>query len=191
MKLRYFKSAAAFRAWLEVHHQTATELWVGFYKKASGRIGLSYDEAVEEALCFGWIDGIKKRVDNLSYTHRFTPRKPRSVWSRVNIARVARLNRAGRMMPAGLKAYAAREAKRSSIYSFKNASRTLSPGEEELFQAASAAWSFFQQQPPGYRRLVVWWISSAKKPETRARRLGQLIHDSHEGRRLRQVTGKQ
>jgi len=190
MKPTYFISAAAFRAWFEAHHERATELWVGFYKKASGRIGLTYDEAVEEALCFGWIDGIRKRVDDLSYTHRFTPRKPRSVWSRVNIARVARLKRAGRMTPAGLKAFAAREAKRSGIYSFENAMRTLSPEEEEFFQADTPAWNFFEQQPPGYRRLAVWWILSAQKPETRERRLGQLIHDSHEGRRLRQVTGK-
>lgn len=121
MKLTYFPSAAEFRTWLEAHHERASELWVGFYKKASGRIGLTYGEAVEAALCFGWIDGIKKRVDDLSYCHRFTPRNPRSVWSKLNIERVRRLKRAGRMMPGGLKAFAARQAHRSGIYSFENA----------------------------------------------------------------------
>ena len=191
MKLKYFKTAADFRAWLESNHTSASELWVGFYKKDSGKGGLTYAEAVDEALCFGWIDGIKKRVDEFSYTHRFTPRKPKSNWSLINIRHVERLKKAGRMMPAGLKAFAAREAAKSGVYSFENKPRQLSPELERQFKSDKNAWEFFQQQPPGYRRLAVWWISSAKKPETRARRLGQLIHDSHEGRRLRQVTGKQ
>jgi uncharacterized protein YdeI (YjbR/CyaY-like superfamily) len=184
VKPRYFKSVADFRAWLEAHHERATELWVGFHKKDSGRGGLSYGEAVEEGLCFGWIDGLKKRVDELSYTHRFTPRRLRSVWSRINIVRARRLKRAGRMWPAGLKAFAAREAKRSGIYSFENAVRSLSPAEEKQFQADVVAWKFFQQQPAGYRRLAIWRVTGAKRPETRLRRLEQLIRDSHEGRRL-------
>lgn len=189
MKVRCFKSAAGFRAWLDKHHADATELWVGFYKKASGRIGLTYDEAVEEALCFGWIDGIKKRVDELSYCHRFSPRQRRSVWSRINLARVRRLKRAGRMKPAGLRAFAAREANRSGTYSFENAPRELSADERRLFAADRVAWKFFGQQPPGYRRVAVWWIHSAKRPETRARRLQALIADSRRGRRLGVVTG--
>jgi len=188
---RYFKSAADFRAWLAAHHERAAELWVGFYKKASGREGLTYEEGVEEGLCFGWIDGLKKRVDELSYTHRFTPRRSRSVWSRINIVRAERLKRAGRMWPAGLKAFAAREAKRSGIYSFENAVRFLSPADKLLFQADQVAWNFFQQQPAGYRRLAIWRVTGAKRAETRSRRLGQLIHDSHHGRRLGQVAGKQ
>lgn len=190
MKPKHFKSAAEFRAWLDTHHAQATELWVGFYKKASGRGGLSYEEAVEEALCFGWIDGIKKRVDELSYCHRFTPRKLRSVWSRLNIERIRRLKRAGRMKPAGLKAFAARAANRSGLYSFENAPRELSAEERKVFRADAEAWNFFQQQPPGYRRVSVWWIHGAKRPETRARRLQALIEDARRGRRLGVVTGK-
>lgn len=190
MKLKFFTSAAGFRTWLEVHHERATELWVGFYKKASGRVGISYDQAVEEALCFGWTDGLKKRMDDLSYTHRFTPRRPHSVWSRINIQRVGRLKRKGRMMAAGLKAFTARDPKRSGIYSFENAARTLSPEDEKQFRADKAAWNFFQQQPPGYRRLAIWLTVRAKQAETRTRRLKQLIHAPHLGRRLRTRTVK-
>ena len=189
VKITYFKSAFAFRSWLEVNHARVSELWVGFFKKDSGKGGLTYTEAVDEALCFGWIDGLKKRVDDLSYTHRFTPRKPRSNWSRINIQKVERLKKAGRMTPAGLKAYATRVPERSGVYSFENAPRELAAEEESRFQAEAIAWDFFQRQPPGYRRLAIWWVSSAKKPETRARRLDQLIAESRNGHRLGQVTG--
>ena len=186
---KYFKSASAFRRWLEVNHARVRELWVGFFKKSSGKGGLTYAEAVEEALCFGWIDGLKKRVDDLSYTHRFTPRKPKSNWSRINLQHVERLKQAGRMTAAGLKAYAAREPERSGRYSFENAPRKLAPADEKLFRADKDAWEFFQRQPPGYQRIAIWWVISAKKPETRARRLGQLIATSRNGRRLGQVSG--
>jgi uncharacterized protein YdeI (YjbR/CyaY-like superfamily) len=189
MKVQYFKSALAFRRWLDVNHARVSELWVGFFKKASGKGGLTYAEAVDEALCFGWIDGLKKRVDELSYTHRFSPRKPRSNWSRINIAHVERLKKAARMMPAGLKAYAAREPGRSGVYSFENAPRTLAPADEKQFKADNAAWEFFRRQPPGYQRLAIWWMTSAKKAETRARRLSQLIAHSRDGRRVGQVSG--
>ena len=189
MKIKYFKSASEFRRWLVVNHDRVSELWVGFFKKDSGRGGLTYAEAVDEALCFGWIDGLKKRVDELSYTHRFTPRKPKSNWSRINIQHVERLKKAGRMRPAGLKAYAAREPERSGIYSFENAPRKLAAADEKQFKANETAWEFFQRQPPGYRRIAIWWVISAKKPETRARRLGQLIAESGNGRRLGQASG--
>jgi uncharacterized protein YdeI (YjbR/CyaY-like superfamily) len=189
VKITYFKSASEFRRWLEVNHARVTELWVGLFKKDSGKGGLTYAEAVDEALCFGWIDGLKKRVDALSYTHRFTPRKPKSKWSRINIQNVERLKKAGRMTPAGLQAYAARVPERSGVYSFENAPRQLAAAEEREFKADAIAWEFFQQQPPGYRRLAIWWVISAKKSETRARRLGQLIAESRRGRRLGQVTG--
>jgi uncharacterized protein YdeI (YjbR/CyaY-like superfamily) len=189
VKIRYFRSAADFRRWLEANHANATELWVGFYRKDSGKGGLTYAEAVDESLCFGWIDGIKKRVDELSYTHRFTPRKPKSNWSRLNIQHVERLTKAGRMMPAGLKAYAARTPERSGIYSFENAPRKLTAAEEKQFQVDRVAWKFFQEQPPGYQRRAVWMIVSAKRPETRARRLTQLIEQSRRGRRFGQVSG--
>ncbi len=188
MKIAYFKSASGFRHWLEANHASVRELWVGFFKKASGKAGITYAEAVDEGLCFGWIDGLKKRVDDLSYTHRFTPRKPKSTWSRINIQHAERLKRAGRMMAAGLKALAARDPKKSGIYSFENAARELSPADERRFKADRVAWKFFQQQPPGYRRTAIWWVVSAKKGETRARRLSRLIEDSGNGRRLAQLT---
>jgi len=188
VKIKYFKSASEFRRWLEVNHGRRYELWVGFYKKDSGKGGLTYAEAVDEALCFGWIDGLKKRVDELSYTHRFSPRKRRSNWSRINILHAERLKNAGRMTPAGLEAYAAREPERSGVYSFENAPRKLAAADEKQFQADKTAWEFFQQQPPGYQRLAIWWVVSAKKPETRARRLGQLIAESRNARRLGQLS---
>ena len=184
MKFKYFKSASEFRRWLAVNHARLGEIWVGFLKKDSGKGGLTYAEAVDEALCFGWIDGLKKRVDELSYTHRFTPRKPKSNWSRINIQHVERLKKAGRMTPAGLEAYAAREPERSGVYSFENAPRRLAAADEKQFKADKTAWEFFQQQPPGYQRLAIWWVVSAKKPETRARRLGQLIAESRNAHRL-------
>ena len=187
MKVKYFQSASEFRRWLAVNHARLSELRVGFFKKDSGKGGLTYAEAVDEALCFGWIDGLKKRVDELSYTHRFTPRKLKSNWSRINIQHAQRLKKAGRMTPAGLKAYAAREPERSGVYSFENAPRTLAAADEKQFKADKIAWEFFQRQPPGYQRIAIWWVVIAKKPETRARRLGQLIAESRDGRRLGQA----
>ena len=189
MKITYFKSAAAFRTWLEQHHATERELFVGFYKKASGRAGLTYAEAVDEALCFGWIDGVKRRVDQFSYQHRFTPRTAKSIWSRINIQHAERLIKTGRMTPAGRKASAARDPKRSEVYSFENAPRQLPPAGERRFRADRTAWDFFQRQPPGYRRVATFWVVSAKKTETQTRRLEQLIADSRAGQRLKQLTG--
>jgi uncharacterized protein YdeI (YjbR/CyaY-like superfamily) len=189
MKLKHFKSAADFRHWLEANHASASELWVGFFKKHSGKGGLAYAEAVDEALCFGWIDGVKKRVDESSYMHRFTPRKPKSNWSLINIKNAKRLKRAGRMKPAGLKAFAAREAAKSGVYSFENRPRQLSPELEREFKSDKAAWEFFQQQPPGYRRVASFWVMSAKQEMTRQRRLRQLMSDSRQSRRLGVVRG--
>lgn len=190
MRPRYFKSASAFRDWLETNHARASELWVGCFKKGSGLGGLSYAEAVDEALCFGWIDGLKKCVDEFSYTHRFTQRKPKSNWSLVNIRHVERLTKAGRMRPAGLKAFAACVPTKSGVYSFENAVRELAPALERQFQADAAAWAFFQRQPPGSRRTAIWWVMSAKQEETRARRWIQLMADSHQERRLGQLSGR-
>lgn len=190
MKVQYFKTAAAFRQWLEANHAGVRELWVGFHKKATGLGGLTYAEAVDEALCFGWIDGLKKRVDDRSYTHRFTPRKPKSAWSRINLQHVGRLTKAGRMRPAGLAAYAARDPKKSGVYSFENAARELAEEEERRFRVDKTAWDFFQQQPPGYRRTAIWWVVSAKKQETRDRRLAQLMEDSRKAKRLGLLTAK-
>jgi uncharacterized protein YdeI (YjbR/CyaY-like superfamily) len=185
MKPRYFKSQADFRAWLEKHHATKRELWVGFYKKASGKKGLAYLEAVDEALCFGWIDGIKKRVDDDSFMHRFTPRTKTSSWSVVNTKRVAALIKLGLMAKAGLDAFRARDRKRSGIYLYERPPETLAPEYERRFKADPRAWAFFQAQPPGYRRLCIGWIMAAKKEETRVKRLETILQASADEKRTR------
>ncbi|HUP47846.1 MAG TPA: YdeI/OmpD-associated family protein [Thermoanaerobaculia bacterium] len=181
----FFETPADFRRWLRKHHRSRSELWVGFHKKGSGRPSITWPGAVDEALCFGWIDGVRKTIDGESYAIRFTPRRGGSTWSSVNTRRARELIRDGRMQPAGLRAFEARDAKKSSLYSFEQ--RTEARLGEELearFRADAAAWSFFQAQPPGYRRTVTWWVMSAKREETRARRLQTLIEDSAAGRRI-------
>jgi uncharacterized protein YdeI (YjbR/CyaY-like superfamily) len=180
----YFETPADFRAWLEEHHTTATELWVGFYKKGSGRPSITWPEAVDQALCFGWIDGIRKSVDADSYANRFTPRTPRSTWSNVNVARVAELTAQGLMTPAGLRAFERRDEARSGAYSFEQRPRELPPEYQARFKEQPAAWAFFEAQPPGYRRTAIHWVVSAKREETRLKRLATLIEDSAQGRRL-------
>jgi uncharacterized protein YdeI (YjbR/CyaY-like superfamily) len=181
---RFFASAAAFRAWLARNHATTNELWVGLWKKDSGRKGLTYEEAVEEALCYGWIDGLTKGHDELSYKQRFTPRKATSVWSAINVGKVERLKAAGRMAKPGLEAYAKRDPKRTGVYSFENRDVKLPAALEKRFRANRAAWTFFGKQPPGYRRLMTFWVASAKREETRERRLQQLIERSATGKRI-------
>jgi uncharacterized protein YdeI (YjbR/CyaY-like superfamily) len=189
VKPRYFASPEEFRTWLEVHHATASELVVGFHKKHTGRPSMTWTESVREALCFGWIDGIRRSLGEESYTIRFTPRKPTSIWSSRNIQHVEELIQEGRMTPAGLAAFEARSPERTGIYSFeqRQAAR-LEPEQEEKFRADPAAWAFFQGQPPSYRQTAIYWIVSAKRAETRARRLAQLIEDSAARRRLAQLT---
>lgn len=184
----YFESGFAFRQWLEEHHHVTTEIWVGFYRKDSKKVGVTYFEAVDEALCFGWIDGIRKRVDDVSYTSRFTPRKSRSIWSTVNTKRAQELLQSGRMHSAGRKVFEARDPERTKLYSFENAPRKLSAVEAREFRANKKAWAFFQAQAPWYRRTAIWLIVSAKKEETRRRRLRQLIVDSNNERRLKHLT---
>jgi uncharacterized protein YdeI (YjbR/CyaY-like superfamily) len=183
MKPRFFKTPSDFRAWLERHHADTLELWVGFYKKASGKVGITYNEAVDAALCYGWIDGIKKRVDENSYTHRFTPRRARSIWSLVNTRRIAALIKDGLVAPAGLQTFRRRDEKRSGIYSYENLRQPLSPAHEKLFKANKKAWEFFRAQPPGYQKLVTRWITDAKKEETRLKRLQTMIDASAKGKR--------
>lgn len=186
---RFFATPAKFRAWLEQHHEDRRELWVGFYKKSSGRPSITWQEAVDEALCFGWIDGIRKSVDDDSYANRFTPRTSKSTWSAVNIARAKELQRLGRMHPAGLKAFAARADERSAIYSYEQRhGASLEPEQELRLRRNAKAWQFFQAQPPSYRKAAIWWIVSAKKDETRQRRLDALIEDSANGRRVPPLT---
>jgi uncharacterized protein YdeI (YjbR/CyaY-like superfamily) len=185
----FFATPREFRAWLAANHATATEQWVGFYRKATGRPTLTWPESVDEALCVGWIDGIRKSIDDTSYMIRFTPRKRGSTWSAVNIARVAELQREGRMQAAGLAAFAARTEAKSAIYAYEQRKgAAFDEASEQRFRADAKAWEFFATQPPWYRRTATWWVISAKRPETREKRLATLIADSAAGRTLKQLT---
>jgi uncharacterized protein YdeI (YjbR/CyaY-like superfamily) len=185
----FFATSDEFRAWLEKHHATATEVLVGFHKKSTGRPSMTWTESVREALCFGWIDGIRRSLGDEGYTIRFTPRKPRSNWSSLNVRHVEELIREGRMTPAGLAAYEARTPERTGVYAFeqRHAAR-LEREQEERFRADPKAWEFFQAQPASYRQTAIFWVVSAKREETRARRLRALIADSAAGRRLARLT---
>jgi len=183
-QIEFFSNQSKFHQWLDKHHDRESELWVGFYKKQSGKPSVTYPEALDEALCYGWIDGVRKSIDEVSYKIRFTPRKAKSTWSLVNTKRVAELKRLGRMRASGLKAFENRDPKRSGIYSFENALRKLDAVYEKKFQSNKRAWAFFQAQPPGYQRTASWWVMSAKKEETRMRRLATLIGESEKGLRL-------
>lgn len=185
---RFFPTAALWRKWLEKHHAHETELLVGFYKRDSGRLSISWPESVDAALCFGWIDGVRKRIDDVSYTIRFTPRKRRSIWSAVNIGRVTELSAQGLMSQAGIKAFEAREEHRSRVYSFEQETVEFDSAQKELFQANHAAWKFFEIQPASYKRAAIWWVVNAKRAETRNTRLAQLIEVSEQSRRLPQYT---
>ncbi len=179
---RHFETPAEFRAWLKANHAKANELWVGFYKKATGLPSITYPEALDEALCYGWIDGVRKRVDDLSYCQRFTPRRPRSNWSEVNIRKVEELIRRKRMRAPGMRAFEARDRTSPDATPPVPLETTLAPELEKLFRGNKEAWGFFERQPPGCRRANVRWIMSARKPETRQRRLAQLIEASAGGR---------
>lgn len=183
MKPKFFSSPELFRAWLEKNHDSANELLVGFHKKDSGKKSVTYPQALDEALCYGWIDGVRRSLDETSYTIRFTPRKPRSIWSNVNVRHVERLKRDGRMAEPGLKAYALRDPKRTGIYAFENTPREFSPEFEKKFRANKPAWEFFQSEPPSIRRVCIFWVMGAKKEETRVRRLEQLIDSASKGLR--------
>jgi uncharacterized protein YdeI (YjbR/CyaY-like superfamily) len=184
MKPTFFPTPAAFRTWLEEHHAHADALWVGYYKVGSGKPSITWPESVDEALCFGWIDGVRKSVDEFSYTIRFTARKPGSIWSSINIKRAQGLIERGLMQPAGLKAYEARKENKSGIYSYEQRSVDLPEPYNGLLKANEAAWRFFQTQPAYYRKAVSWWIISARKEETRLKRLEKLMTHSVRGQRL-------
>lgn len=184
----FFESPSELRDWLEENHGTAQELWVGFYKKGAAKTGITYKEALDEALCYGWIDGVRKSVDEDRYTNRFSPRKPKSNWSAVNIKRVGELKALGRMKPSGLREFERRDPSRD--YSYETNVRELDAALEKQFRANRKAWDFFDSQPPSYQRLARFWIMSAKKEETRLKRLQSLIESSERGTRLPGVTGK-
>jgi uncharacterized protein YdeI (YjbR/CyaY-like superfamily) len=184
-EIRFFATAEKFREWLKVHHKNTRELWVGFYKKSSGRPSITWPESVDEALCVGWIDGLRKTIDAESYKIRFTPRKTTSNWSAVNIARAKELTRLGRMRPAGLKAFELRKEARSGIYAYENRkSAVLGKAAERLFRSRPKAWEYFQNLPGSYRQTLIWWVVSAKKEETRRQRLEKLIAQSEAGKRM-------
>jgi uncharacterized protein YdeI (YjbR/CyaY-like superfamily) len=184
MKPKFFSTPAEFREWLEQNHDSASELLIGFHRKSSGKKSITYAEALDEALCFGWIDGVRKKLNETSYVQRFTPRKARSIWSNINVRHVERLKKEGRMHAAGLEAYARRDPQRTGIYSFENEPHTLAPAYEKRFRQNKKAWEFFQQQAPYYKRLMIFRTMSAKKEETQLRRLEQLIEVSAKGERV-------
>jgi uncharacterized protein YdeI (YjbR/CyaY-like superfamily) len=185
----FFATPQELRAWLEAHHADARELFVGFHKKGTGRPSITWPESVDEALCFGWIDGVRRSLGPESYVIRFTPRKARSTWSAVNIKRAGELIAEGRMQPAGLKAFEARTDDRSAIYAYEQRGEAkLDPEQEREFRANAAAWEHFQSRPAGYRKSALWWVVSAKREETRRKRLTTLIEDSAAGRTIRHLT---
>jgi uncharacterized protein YdeI (YjbR/CyaY-like superfamily) len=183
---RFFVSPAELRDWFETHHVEATELVVGFHKRGSGNGGITWSEAVDEALCVGWIDGVRRRIDDASYEIRFTPRKAGSIWSAVNIAKVSALIEQGRMRPAGTAAFERRTEGRSRVYSHERSADAQLEAAEQA-QLESVGWAYFQARPPSYRRAALHWIVSAKRPETRSRRLAALIADNSANRDLKHL----
>jgi uncharacterized protein YdeI (YjbR/CyaY-like superfamily) len=184
MEPTFFKTPADFRAWLQKHHKSETELLVGFYKKDSGIPSITWPESVDQALCFGWIDGVRKNRDEQSYTIRFTPRKPGSIWSAINIAKVEKLKAEGLMMPEGMAAYNLRKEHKSAIYSYEKEATPLTKEYVAIFKRNKKAWTFFNDQPPGYKKQMIHRIIDAKQEKTRLSRLEKLIAESGEGRRI-------
>ena len=179
----FFPTEADFRRWLEANHEGADELLVGFWKKGSGKPSIDWPQARDQALCFGWIDGIRKSMGEEAYTIRFTPRRKRSVWSKVNLERFEALTSAGLMTPAGERALKESTGPKG-IYSYEKPLAKFAPQEERSFRKNKAAWEYWGSQPPGYRKLVLNWVTTAKRPETRAKRLATLIEDCAAGRRI-------
>lgn len=184
MKPVFFESPAALRKWLAKNHKSADELWVGMYKKHTGKPSITWPQVVDEVLCFGWIDGIRKSIDADSYTNRITPRRKGSHWSAVNLKRVLELQAEGRMTPAGMKAYEERDPAKSQQYSSEQQGVALPAALEARFKKNKQAWTFFNQQPPGYRKTILWWVVSAKREDTQIKRLQRLIEVSAVGARV-------
>jgi uncharacterized protein YdeI (YjbR/CyaY-like superfamily) len=180
----FFDTSDDLRAWFEQHHEATPELFVGYWKKGSGRTGVTHPQAIEQALCFGWIDSVSRRIDDASYRVRFTPRRRGSVWSEVNVAKIAELTERGLMHPAGLRAFESRKIDAPPAYSYEQGGAQLEPEQIVRFQGDPAAWEWFAKQSAYYRRAAGHWVVSAKRPETRERRLAQLIADSAAGRRV-------
>jgi uncharacterized protein YdeI (YjbR/CyaY-like superfamily) len=189
MKPEFFVNPSEFRAWLARHHDKSEELWVGLYKKNSKKPSITWPEAVDAALCFGWIDGVRKGIDEISYANRFTPRKPRSTWSAINIKKVKELTKLGLMHEAGLEAFQARTKDKSGIYSYEQRSNLkLDPPYDKKLRTDKKAYEFFRTQAPWYQRTSIFWVMSAKKEETRQRRLATLIACSRDGKPIKPLT---
>jgi len=186
--IRFFATPTELRDWFDANHETAAQLWLGQYKKGSGKPSVTWAQAVDEALCVGWIDGILKRIDDISHVQRFTPRRKGSNWSAVNVANVERLTAEGRMRPAGIAAYEARTPERTGVYSYERQIDPLTDAETARFRADAAAWADWEGRPPSYRRQVTGWVTSAKQPATRERRLTTLMTDSRNGRPIKALT---
>jgi uncharacterized protein YdeI (YjbR/CyaY-like superfamily) len=184
----FFATAGDWREWLAMHHQGEPECLVGFHKVGSGVPSMTWSESVDQAICFGWIDGVRRRIDEASYSIRFTPRKVGSTWSKINVDKVERLRRAGLMRPAGEKAFEARRDARTGIYSYERDAVELTGEQRARFKAEPQAWVFWEAQAAWYRRNATHWVTDAKRAETRDRRLDQLIADSRAGRRLRHLS---
>lgn len=191
INILYFNTPADLRKWFEKNHDTAQEQWVGYYKKDSGKPSITWPESVDQALCFGWIDGVRKSIDDKRYTIRFTPRRPTSIWSAINIKRVGELKKLGLMKKPGLEIFEKRDAKKSNRYSFEQRKNPeFSPAHLKKFKANKKAWMFFSMQAPWYQRTSKWWIISAKQEETRLKRFEQLIRDCETGRTIPVLTRK-
>ena len=186
LKPHFFESPQAFYDWLEQHHESEDEVYVGYWKKHTGKPTLTWSEAVDQALCFGWIDGRVNRIDDERHMQRFTPRRQGSNWSKVNVEKVAKLTEAGRMRPAGLAAFQQRDRDKVGVYSFENEAR-LAPEYDALLRANETAAEYFESRPPWYRRTAIHLVMSAKREETRLRRLKRLIEDSAAGRDLKEL----
>ena len=181
----FFRSQSEFRKWLKKSHLEATEVWVGMYKVHTGKPSITWNQAVDEALCFGWIDSVVRRIDDECHMQRFTPRKPSSIWSAKNIKRIGELMDEGRVSEHGIKVFNERDPRRQNLYSSEQQNIAFTAEQEKLFRRNRNAWTYFQSKPASYRRPATWWVISAKREETRARRLAQLIEDSAAGRHIK------
>ncbi len=190
MNAIFFESQAEFHQWLEENHDQVKEIFIGFYKTKSKKKGITYQEALDEALAYGWIDGVRKSIDEDSYTIRWTPRKPGSIWSAVNIKRVAELTEAGQMQPSGIRTFDERKPEKAGLYAYENRPQEFDEAQAAKFREHPAAWEYFQSQAPSYQRTSIWWVVSAKQEKTRWKRLDELIDYSAKGQRMTDVWRK-
>ena len=186
--VRFFATSDELRDWFDTNHETADELWLGYYRKSTGRPSVDWPQAVDEALCVGWIDGVRYRLDDKAHAQRFTPRRKGSTWSAINVGKVAALTAEGRMRPAGIAAFQARTPERTAIYSYERETAAFSDEDAERFRANEAAWTDWERRPASYRKAATHWVTSAKQQATRERRLANLIEDSAAGRKPKALT---